>query len=573
MNIVEVLLDDARADDVAYMPNVRHVLARGGVTERNMFSSYPLCCPARASFFTGLLPHNHHVYTVEAPYGYRSFDDRSTVATSLHRVGYSTGLVGKYLNGYGGDDALAPQLSWLRRHPDQSLARAPKVQSQRYVPAGWDEWYGGIAGVACAPACGGMYNYFHYAYSHNGVPTSAARGAYSSKVIAQQADGLIEKFHTSRQRSGRPFFLSVDFVAPHVGNGHAGGPDHCRYTTSSGQSASEGYTAAPAWAYRVPAIAGITRGAGVLQSGSTEPGVEDKPGSYARRAELNPSELGCVRHDTQHRAAAVYATDRYIGTMIKTLKRTHEWRNTVFVFWSDNGYFQGEHHRMAGKVIPYEEVSRVPLVITGPGMRGNPHNGVYGGADRYSPMTVVDLSRTLVSMAGAQPPHDADGKDMTGTLTGRDTGWDVAVPLEFAGGDPRLPGNTARDPGFAPDVTGDPTTGARDGLLDPRTGIGLHTGRYYYLRFADGEKELYDTWTDPNEWSNLMSDPSWVATHGDLLTSLDAVWGETSTCAGAGCHPALPADLVVDRATNAARSAAWWNARAAEYGDNHPPMR
>ncbi|MGZ4597769.1 MAG: sulfatase-like hydrolase/transferase, partial [Actinomycetes bacterium] len=564
VNIVEVLLDDMRVDDLAYAPHVRRLLAHDGITERNMFSSYPLCCPARASFYSGLLPHNHHVYSVWNPYAYQSFDDRATIATSLHQAGYSTGLIGKYLNGYGRDDALAPKLRWRQRHPGASLRRAPRIRSQYYVPDGWDQWYAGLDGTNCAPACGGQYSYFHYAYSQNGRPTSAPRGTYSSAVIAHQADHLIRAFHDTRRRTGKPFFLSVNFVAPHVGSGEGGRTPSCRYRVGR-RTGTVQSPAAPAWAYRAPVVAGITRGAGVLRNGTTEPGVGDKPGAYGRLRELNASQRACVERTTRDRAAAVYATDRYVGDMIRTLKRRGEWDRTVFVFWSDNGYFQGEHHRMDGKIVTYEPVSRVPLIITGPGLRRR--------EDRYDPMTVVDLSRTLTAIAGAAPPHDADGRDLSAALAGADTGWDVAVPFEFAVADPRLPGDHHRDPAFAPARRGMFRTGVRDGIVDPRTAVGLHTGRYYYLRYADGERELYDLWNDPDEWTNLAAGRSWLTAHRSLLGALDTAWRRLKDCAGSACSARLPSELVVDRAQNATRWQRWWCTMDAQYGTNHPRGR
>ena len=62
-NIVVVMADDMRTDDLRFMPSVRHLLVDRGLTFRNSFSPYPLCCPARASFLTGEYAHNHHVYS------------------------------------------------------------------------------------------------------------------------------------------------------------------------------------------------------------------------------------------------------------------------------------------------------------------------------------------------------------------------------------------------------------------------------------------------------------------------------------------------------------------------------
>jgi arylsulfatase A-like enzyme len=568
VNIVEVLLDDMRVDDLAYAPNVRRLLGHDGVDVRNMFSSYPLCCPARASFFSGLLPHNHHVYDVKPPYAYGAFDDRRTIATSLHAVGYSTGLVGKYLNGYGQQSALAPRLTWGRRSPAAAFAAA-HVISQFYVPAGWDDWEAGIGGRYCSPACGGEYHYFNYAYTDNGVPTASPIGRYSSQVIGGQAARMIRAFHRTRVRDHRPFFVSTNFIAPHIGSGLAKSDTGCSYESSDGQPATLTEPAAPAWAWRIPMIAGITRGAGVRSDGTAERSIQDKPGLFATLPPFTASERACVRHNTQARAAAVAATDRAIGRLIRTLKETGEWKRTVVALWSDNGYFQGEHRRPIGKTITYDPVSRVPLIVTGPGMRGGSHRGALGGQDRDTPMTVVDLSRTLEAMAGARPPHRADGQDMSSVLTGADTGWREAVPLEFAEISPRVPGDDHRDPAFAP-AAGSPTQGVRDGIVDPRTGIGLHTGRFYFVRYDDGEAELYDLHRDPDEWHNLMSRPAWLRRHHRLIRQLDLLWTGIRNCSGRRCHPVLPHDLTLDAAQNRAETEGWWHAMRLEYGSNHP---
>ena len=82
-NVVVVMADDMRADDLRFMPHVRRLVAARGLTYENAFSPYPLCCPARASFLTGQYAHNHDVLDNEAPYGFGGFDDSATVATAL----------------------------------------------------------------------------------------------------------------------------------------------------------------------------------------------------------------------------------------------------------------------------------------------------------------------------------------------------------------------------------------------------------------------------------------------------------------------------------------------------------
>jgi N-acetylglucosamine-6-sulfatase len=62
-NIVVVMADDMRVDDLRFAPRVRRLVGRHGITFENSFAPYPLCCPARASFLTGVHAHRHHVWS------------------------------------------------------------------------------------------------------------------------------------------------------------------------------------------------------------------------------------------------------------------------------------------------------------------------------------------------------------------------------------------------------------------------------------------------------------------------------------------------------------------------------
>src|SRR5262245_19529596 len=148
-NLVSVMADDMRADDLRFMPHVRRLLVARGLDYRNSFSPYPLCCPARASFLTGQYAHNHHVLDNESPYGFGGFDDRATLATALRDAGYRTAFVGKYLNDYG----LVPSL----------VTGEP---SATYVPAGWTDWRGLIQ--PDEPVGAGTYHYFHPLFNVDG---------------------------------------------------------------------------------------------------------------------------------------------------------------------------------------------------------------------------------------------------------------------------------------------------------------------------------------------------------------------------------------------------------------------
>ncbi|HZE18460.1 MAG TPA: sulfatase-like hydrolase/transferase, partial [Mycobacterium sp.] len=93
-NIVFVLTDDLSMNLLRFMPHVQ-AMQRHGLTFGNYFVSDSLCCPSRASIFSGNFPHDTGVYTnVGSNGGFDVFhlrgEERHTFAVALQRAGYRT---------------------------------------------------------------------------------------------------------------------------------------------------------------------------------------------------------------------------------------------------------------------------------------------------------------------------------------------------------------------------------------------------------------------------------------------------------------------------------------------------
>jgi arylsulfatase A-like enzyme len=98
-NILVIVTDDQRADQLGPMPATSSWFGGGGTHYPDAFAQDPLCCPSRASLLTGLDAHNHGVgdNTIESVAG---LDHRDSVAVALRRAGYRTGIAGKLFNGW-----------------------------------------------------------------------------------------------------------------------------------------------------------------------------------------------------------------------------------------------------------------------------------------------------------------------------------------------------------------------------------------------------------------------------------------------------------------------------------------
>jgi len=96
-NVLVIMADDMRYSDMKYMTKTKKLLGEQGTTFSKNFVTYPLCCPARTTFLTGQLAHNHGVTSVFSPDNYIGWQTKANnMATWLQKAGWLTGESGKY---------------------------------------------------------------------------------------------------------------------------------------------------------------------------------------------------------------------------------------------------------------------------------------------------------------------------------------------------------------------------------------------------------------------------------------------------------------------------------------------
>jgi arylsulfatase A-like enzyme len=338
-NIVFVLTDDLSMDLIPYMPQVQ-ALERRGLTFHNYFVSDSLCCPSRASIFTGDFPHDTHVVTNTWPDGgFGAFHTHGDEARSfnivLQRAGYQTAMMGKYLNGY---------------------LYEPGVPAS-YVPPGWNTW--DVAG----------WGYPEYDYRINDNGTVRYYGHRPKDYLTDVLTRYGVRFIDHAARSRRPFFLELATFAPHTP-----------------------YTPAPRYLHAFPHLTAPRPPSFNVLPTSAPSWLADQP-------RLTRRQIDQINETFRLRVQAVQSVDDMLASIETALAADRILHNTYIVFSSDNGLHTGEYRLMPGKLTAFDTDVHVPLVIAGPGIpAGSSTTAIAENVDLAD--TFTQLAGTTMSSDG-----------------------------------------------------------------------------------------------------------------------------------------------------------------------------
>jgi N-acetylglucosamine-6-sulfatase len=309
-NIVFILADDMRKDDLKYMPKTRSVLKAKGMSFKNAFVSNALCCPARATIMRGQYSHNTHVWSNGGSIGgWKAYknngNQQDNVATRLDAAGYRTGLFGKYLNGY---------------------------RQTTGTPPGWDHWFAHVNGIG----------YYDYQINDDGTTRhyGSTSAAYEANVVANHA----KTFIGTSANAGVPFFAYVAPYAPHNAS-----KQRAPVPAPRDRHAYDGLKAS-----RLPSF--------------DEKSVSDKPPWIRQLPRLSTAKKADIDKRHEKRAESLQAVDDLVAGVVGKLRNKGVMGNTYIFFTSDNGFHEGEHRILAQKWRPYEEDIHMPLLVRGPGV-------------------------------------------------------------------------------------------------------------------------------------------------------------------------------------------------------------
>jgi N-acetylglucosamine-6-sulfatase len=119
----------------------------------------------------------------------------------------------------------------------------------------------------------------------------------------------------------------------------------------------------------------------------------------------------------------ITAMDQQIGRVLSELDRLGIADNTIVVYASDNGYFWGEK-QLIDKRFPYEEATRIPLIMRYPAKIKNP--GRISGEMALN----VDMAPTLLQLAGLKIPGTMQGMSLAPVLANKNIRLRNSIHME-----------------------------------------------------------------------------------------------------------------------------------------------
>jgi len=447
-------------------------LVRRGTTFHRAYTVNPTCTPTRASWITGLYPSQHGAYSL----GTKLMETVPTVGDIFQKYGYRTGLVGK-----------------AHFHPLKATDEYPSIESYPILHdlEFWRNFHGPFYGfdhVELArnhtdePHAGQHYALWmeekgckdwrkYFQPEHARLPPGACwnipEEIHYNTWIAERTNALMEQYNGA----GQKFFLWASFFDPHP-------------------------------QYMVPEpYAGMYDPEKVSVPEYRAGEFDDKPPYFKLSQQENPDfsafrepDGNCIHGAGSHlrsqatkakNIATMYGMitmlDKYIGRILDKLDELGLANNTLVCFTSDHGDFWGQHGLVEKAIHHYEDLLRVPLVVSMPG-------SIPQGRVSHSLQSTLDLPQTFLDFAGIRPPRTMTGVDEKDVWTGKKENIRDHVMVE----------NQHQ-----------PATMNIRTYINQRYKMTVHFNREY--------GEIYDLVEDPGEFANLWDKPECQDLKRDLL--------------------------------------------------------
>jgi len=183
--------------------------------------------------------------------------------------------------------------------------------------------------------------------------------------------------------------------------------------------------------------------------------------------------------------ATITFCDAMVGRLIGGFDKSAYKDNTLICLWSDHGWHLGEKQHWR-KFALWEEATRAPYIWVVPGI--TKPGGVCNRTVDY-----MQIYPTLCDLAGLPRPKHVEGESIRKLLADPSAAWDKPAIMTW------LYNNHA-----------------------------IRNEEWRYIRYANGDEELYHNSVDPLEWTNLAKKPEYAKEKEELAKWLPKVNKETT---------------------------------------------
>ena len=351
-NIIFFLTDDQSYDsqrdygnNIVKTPNL-DVLADNGVLFKRHYNTTAICMASRANLMTG-----QYEYKTGCNFDHGSLGTKqwsTSYPILLREAGYKVGFAGKF--GFSVSDTNG---GW--------------GEEGEVAKNDFDFWAGGSHQTSYKT----IENKYMVKYAKDYPHSTRAYGAATIDFINESV------------KEDQPFCMSVYFKAPH----RPVEPDPLFDSIYENLTFNK--------------LPNYGRDAGKHLAKQSRMGRQ-----FARFEEWGYNKEDTYQEALRQYHQLIYGVDYSIGMVLDELKRLKIDDNTIIIFSSDNGYFNGSHG-LGSKVLPYEEGARTPLIIVDPR-----DSKLQKGSKTSSLSGNVDITATILDFAGVEKPLIYDGKSL-----------------------------------------------------------------------------------------------------------------------------------------------------------------
>ncbi|MFV1984961.1 MAG: sulfatase-like hydrolase/transferase [Thiohalomonadales bacterium] len=367
-NILFLFADDQRSGTINALGNQEIItpnldkLANEGVSFTNTYimggSSSAVCAPSRAMLMTG-----RHLYGIEKQGWQANISEvNETIPETFRRAGYVTFGTGKNHNG---------KPVFARGFSDGDEIFFGGMSDHWNVPVYHFDSTGKYDKKIPFIRNPGVNNKVEY------IPNSdhKIQGKHSSELFADAAIGFLK-----RHDNKKPFFAYIPFTAPH--DPRSMPKEYEQMYDTASIAIPPNFLPEHPWDFgefkiRDEVLAGFPR---------TKPEVKTHLRDYY---------------------AMITHMDAQIGRIIRALKESGEYENTIIIFSSDNGLAIGQHG-LFGKQNLYEHSIGVPFIISGPGLPANERREAF--------CYLFDVFPTLCELVNIESPETVQGSSFTASI-------------------------------------------------------------------------------------------------------------------------------------------------------------